>query len=144
MADERPDFRMRMAPEDRERYGGPEWVSWDWDAFRDLEVGELERIEEALDMSVGEFSDEMVRRSSKGRRAALWVARRLTGVSEDYRTFTPKIMRIEFVAPDAPADADPPGDPPVPANRAERRAAARRKPPGTSAGTSSTPTGSGT
>lgn len=135
-------FRFRLSEEDRERYGGPEWVEFDMARAVELPVEVLEDIEEATGYTfLVELPRALDRGSHKGVRAALWLARRIVGIHEPvFADFTPSLLAADVEWVD-PADADPP------ANRAERRSsrangsprksapAARRRSPKSASGT---------
>jgi hypothetical protein len=112
-------FRFRLSEDDREKYGGPEWVEFDIARAVELPVEVLEEMEEATGYTfLVELPRALERGSLKAVRAALWLARRIAGLHEPaFAQFTPQMLRADVEWVD-PADADPP----APANRAARRA----------------------
>ncbi len=105
--------RFRLCPDDREKYGGPEWVVFDPDALVDLPGSELEQMEVATGFRIAWFWLPSLRISARGQRAALWIARRQAGLVDDWNEFDPKILAADavIVTDDAGAeggDADPP------------------------------------
>lgn len=111
-------FRFRLSPEDRERYGGPEWVEFDMSRAVELPVEVLEGIEEATGYTfLVELPRGLDRGALKAVRAGLWLARRIAGIHEPaFADFKPNMLTADVEWVD-PADADPPAS-----NRAERRA----------------------
>jgi len=110
--------RIRLCKEDRERYGGPEWVEFDHDTLANCEAGFLERFEDATGMTITEFGDALNRGSVKSLRAMVWVARSLAGCEDPWPTFQPRVLRMDV---EGLGDDDAP---PAPTNRAGRRAKA--------------------
>ncbi len=115
--------RIRMCDEDRERYGGPEWVEVNVNDLGDERTGDLEAIEDHCDLMAGEFADKFARGSLKATRAMIWLGRRKAGCRDDFKTFRPRVLmaRIEPLESER-ADADPPAP-----NRAQRRAEAGKR-----------------
>jgi hypothetical protein len=130
--------RIRMCDADRERYGGPEWVELESADLTSEAAGVIEQIEEVFDMTPGEFLTKWRRGSIKALRAGIWVARWKAGVRENPHTFRPLTqpgsgvtyeptpaeakLRAELATQLEEAAASPP------ANRATRRAAAKKAP----------------
>ena len=115
-------FRFRLSEEDREKYGGPEWVEFDMARAVELPVEVLEDIEEATGYTfLVELPRGLDRGALKAVRAGLWLARRIAGIHEPaFADFKPNMLTadVEWVAA---ADADPPAS-----NRAERRSSSSR------------------
>lgn len=104
---------LRMCQEDRDRYGGPEWIVFDFDALANLRALELEEIEETTGFRLVGFYVADLRVSIRGQRTALWIARRQAGLVDDWDTFDPLILQVES----RPAAEDGEvGDPPDPAS----------------------------
>lgn len=100
---------FRMCQEDRDRFGGPEWVTFDMDALADLRAAELEEIEETTGFRLVWFYVVDRRVSIRGQRAALWIARRQAGLVDDWDKFDPLILQVEpRPVPSKADDADPP------------------------------------
>jgi hypothetical protein len=112
-----------MSPEDQERYGGPEWIEFDYAQVADEELSVLEEFETVTGLTITEFGAEVGRGSVKGIRAMLWLARRMAGCVDEWASFQPKILKVETESDEAD-DADPPDA--TAGNRAARRAAARK------------------
>lgn len=143
--------RISMCPADREKYGGDEWIELETADITDEETGVIEQIEEQWGMSPKEFLYASMRGTVKGVRALIWAARWKNGFRDDPRTFRPKTqewsgVRVEPTAREEQLAREREGLPP--ANRVERRTAAkapaRKATKGTAASRrSSTGTGSG-
>lgn len=116
--------RFRLCEADRERYPGPEWLQYDTAVVLDLDLDTLEQIEETLGWTLIELGAQLARGSARGLRAMIWIARKLAGCDDAWASFKPKVWQIEHDESDPveAVDADPP------ANRAERRAAAKAAP----------------
>ena len=112
--------RIRMCSEDREKYGGPEWIEFDYAQLADMSVELIEEFETQADMTVTEFGMQLPRGSSKVLRAMLWFGRRAAGCTEQFGDLKPKIFQLEIE--NTGGDADPP----APTNRAGRRAVSRK------------------
>lgn len=114
-------WRFRLSDEDREKYGGPEWLDYVLSRAVDLEVDVLEQIEDATGYTIlVTLPDALGRGSLKASRAAVWLARHIHGIHEPaFAVFKPNMLAAEFVWVD---DDVPPEEPP---NRAARRAATK-------------------
>lgn len=114
-------WRFRLSAEDREKYGGPEWVEYQLSKAVDLEVDLLEQIEDATGYTILVGLPEALSRGSlKASRAAVWLARHIAGIHEPgFAEFKPNMLTADFEWVDDPA---PPAEPP---NRAARRAATK-------------------
>lgn len=114
-------WRFRLSDEDREKYGGPEWVEYQLTKAVELDVDLLEQIEDATGYTIlVTLPDALTRGSLRATRAATWLARHIAGVHEPgFTLFKPNMLAADFEWVDEPGDADPPASPP---NRAARRA----------------------
>jgi hypothetical protein len=108
--------RFRLCQADRDAYGDPPgtdgWVTFDPDALAELPCSELEAIESASGFRIAAFWIASQRVSARGQRAALWIARRMAGLVDDFTTFDPRILLAESEIVPAEStgdDADPPG-----------------------------------
>ena len=104
-------IRMRLHEVDRQTYGGPEWSELHLDQLAEVDSGLLEEFEETIGLTVvGEFPEQLQRRALKAIRAALWLSRRLSGHKDDWTTFKPNLLKVDFelVDEDDPGKADPP------------------------------------
>jgi hypothetical protein len=112
-------WRFRLSDEDREKYGGPEWVEYALSKAVDLEVDLLEQVEDATGYTILVGLPEALGRGSlRATRAAVWLARHIAGVHEPgFAQFKPNMLAAAFEWVD---DVDPPA--PEPPNRAARRA----------------------
>lgn len=128
-------WRFRLTPEDREKYGGPEWVEYSLDKAVDLPVELLEEIEVATGYTIlVSLPQALLGGGLKAVRAALWLSRHIAGVHEPaFAEFKPKVLAadMEWVDPEPGTDAVPPGEPP---NRAARRARTTTKSTGRRSG----------
>ncbi|WP_427422657.1 hypothetical protein [Lysinibacillus fusiformis] len=110
-------MRLRMAPEDRETYGGPEWLDDDasTEALSDLDLDTLMEIEAGvkaeLSMTLNRLTGtSFVNWEIPHLRGRLWLALRAAGVEVDLDDFKPaKILRTVLEVPKRGGDdADPP------------------------------------
>ncbi len=110
-------WRFRLSDEDREKYGGPEWVEYQLTKAVDLDVDLIEQIEDATGYTILiTLPDALSRGSLKATRAAVWLARHIHGIHEPtFAAFKPNMLAADFEWVDDPA---PPVEPP---NRAARR-----------------------
>ena len=137
-----PPLLIRLHEDDHERYGAGPW-RYDEAALLRLPYGELVAIEAAIGMSLTRLMYRMRQDYVDARRAAVWIARRMAGISEPLDTLEPVVtlMTVEVAGDDAdpPAPApssssstDPspasatPGSPGSPSSHASRRATSRR------------------
>ena len=116
-----------MCDDDRERYGGPEWVEIAHVELLDEETGLLEQVEDVFDIPAGVFLRKLSGGSLRALRAVIWLARAKAGCQDDPRTFRPKVMDSSGITwePLPGEDQAEVAGPVPPANRAGRRAAAR-------------------
>lgn len=108
--------RLRMCPADRDAYGGPEWVVFDPDALAELPGSKLEEIETTTGFRIAWFWIPSLRISARGQRAALWVARKMAGLVDEWDQFDPRILLADAEpVPDQPTAAGPGDDEDPPA-----------------------------
>lgn len=117
-------IRYRLTDEDREKYPGPDWLEFDVTLFLDRDVDFLEFFETTTGWSIPEFMAQVDRSSTRAMRALFWAGRRMAGCEDAWDSFKPKVWLAESEI--LPTEADT--DPPVPANRAARRARSPRSP----------------
>lgn len=115
-------YELSLHADDRERYGGPEWFTFDDAAVDDAAADELELLETQLlphDLSLiqalAEWRHNLTARSV---RVVLWLGLHQAGVTVAYADFTPKVMVARMKNLDLPeaddttaaggGDADPP------------------------------------
>lgn len=114
-------YKLSLHEQDRDRYGGPEWLEFNDATIDDAPADELERLESellphgvSLVQALAEWRHNL---SARSVRVVLWLALRQSGVTVAYDEFTPKVMvarmrNLDIVAdPRIPAgagDADPP------------------------------------
>lgn len=102
----------RMCDEDRDRFGGPEWLKFDVDALYNAPASELEEYEKVLGCSLFRLLTELESFSARSTRGALWIALKGAGVDVDYATFDPKPLRANRRSepePEGNPDADEAG-----------------------------------
>lgn len=112
--------RFRLCDEDREKYGGPEWVTYDAEQFDDMPLDELEKLEaQVIDRTGVSLVVMMARMFSTGtllgKTVVLWLARQMAGETEpplkDFN-IKPRKLKMETVKPagagDPPASASSP------------------------------------
>lgn len=102
--------RLRLCDADREKFGGPEWVTFDGDELDDQPNSVLLDFENELNTTI-EFLYRVDRPAQTARwmAARVWLARKMAGVeTPSYKDFEirPRKVIVEVVAADA--DADPP------------------------------------
>lgn len=107
-------MRFRLHEDDHERYGA-DWYVYDESALVRLPARELIAIEAEIGMSVLGMVDAARRPDAAGftaaTLAAMWVARRLSGVDERIADFAPMVLLAEW-EPVSAGDADPPDQTP--------------------------------
>lgn len=101
-----PPLRVRLAPEDHDRYGA-DWWPYDEAALLRLPARELVDIEREIGMSLSRVLDRFRGGYTDGNLAALWLARRAAGIDEDFADFAPLALLAEWERP-AADDVDPP------------------------------------
>lgn len=98
-------IKVRLCDLDREEYGGPEELTVDVEALKDLRAGEHESIDGATNMALSMFipllEDGPLKIAHVGRLAA-WLGLRNAGIDVDYKKFDPRLMRatVERVGDD--------------------------------------------
>lgn len=102
-------IRFRMCDEDRDAYGGPEWVTFDRERFKHLPGSELMAFEAATGFPLTGYFDDRID-SAHGQRARLWVARRMAGLVDDWDKFDPRILLVDMEIVKG-GDAGPPDGP---------------------------------
>jgi hypothetical protein len=148
MADEDRAKYGAMCAAHRNQGGCPEWVEVDIAELFNEAAGLIEQVEDHFDLTPTELKMRANRGSIKALRAVMWIARQKAGCTDDPRTWRPLTQdgftqdtdgdpvlggivwerteteqkRVDaLLAAQAAGDVDPP----VPANRADRRAAAK-------------------
>ena len=102
-----PPVRFRYCAEDQAKYGDG-WYVYDEAALTRIPARELVEIERTIGMSIATMLQRARGNFTDANLAATWVARRLSGVKEDYATYEPLVLLIDWEL--VPADdADPPG-----------------------------------
>lgn len=120
--------RIRLSPTDRVNYpGGDEegWMPFDFAQLLAQDAGWLEVFEETTGFVFTDFLDGVEKGRARPLRALLWAARKLNGCDDAWASFRPQILLIEQDGVFDGSDADPP----APANRQGRRAAAKASAP---------------
>lgn len=106
-------FEFRLSDEDRERWGGPEWVPLDVDSLASLGFDKLWTLERPMKRSDGLtlsllLSEEWPSFSMMGVRGMNWIARQLAGeYKPDWDDFKLDVINSTFRTVKAD-DADPP------------------------------------
>lgn len=108
---------LRLCDEDREQWGGPEWVRFDENDLDDIPW------QKQYEWEIGDFGlsiDFVMRvdwpaRTARGKVCAVWLARTMAGVEtpplKDFKIKTGRKSLLIRAAPKA-GDADPPDDAP--------------------------------
>lgn len=127
---------LRLCDEDREKYGGPEWIRFDETVLDRLPFSKLHELETGLNITFSWlFNIDKRAGMLRWKVAQVWLARKLADIeTPDLPEFDVMPMLIE-TKPDEPTaaieggDADPPDSSPssadVPSKTASRRS--RRK-----------------
>lgn len=108
--------QFALCPEDREKYGGPEWVTYDKDALDDMPIDVLDPVERQIfdlyKVSIGELIfSEFGKGTVRGIRSMVWLARQVAGITTDpqlaeFNIKARKVrMRVEPVADAVPPDS---------------------------------------
>lgn len=92
---------LRMGDDDRAKYGGPEWVVFDMAKLYHTPASQLEAFEMAMGFSIVALISEYLRYTARSTRGALFIARRLAGVKEEWDKFDPMTVQV-FRSPKAP------------------------------------------
>lgn len=120
---------FKLSPDDQATYGGGDtWYSIDMTKLGKIRAGILEEFEESSNIMVGEIHDLIRRKSFRAMKGVIWLARRKAGCEDRWDQFSPDLDGIEWDS-SGTEDGDEGNVPGAPANREERRAAARRKSP---------------
>lgn len=89
--------RIRMSDEDRERYGGPEWVEVEMADLLDESTGLIEQLEEVWRLTPAEFLSRLARGSVKAIRALMWLGLWKAGHRVDPGAFRPATQQFSGV-----------------------------------------------
>jgi hypothetical protein len=87
--------QYRLSDEDRAKFGGPEWVTFDRRKLFELDANELMKIESEMNLTIGQFLAASAQSSALGTKGMLWVARRFTGMKESFEKFNPHIFMCD-------------------------------------------------
>lgn len=119
-------LRLRMCDPDRERYGGPEWLTFDNAKLRDTPCDELSAIEARTGIVLAEAVDNPA--AAGAMRLWLWLALDQADVHVDWDEFTPRTLRVQVgdgdppdQGPTAATEPSQPSDPPEPPSTAPSR-----------------------
>jgi hypothetical protein len=89
-------MKFRLCAEDREKYpADQEWFEFSVDLLADQPASFVDEFERTIGMSVPVFGTQLEETTTRGLKAAFWVARRIAGVQEDYAAFDPKVWKAE-------------------------------------------------
>lgn len=73
--------RLRLCDEDREKFGGPEWVTWDENELDDLSHKALAGFETEMQTSIVYLLQvDKVARTISWTTARVWLARKMAGI----------------------------------------------------------------
>lgn len=86
---------LRMGDEDRERYGGPEWVTFPVGALIHTPSSQLEAWEAETGIPLFLVLHELPTYGSRATRAALFIARRLAGEADTWDKFDPCTLLVK-------------------------------------------------
>ncbi len=99
--------RYRLSDEDRAKFGGPEWVTFDRREIFRLPASAVMEIEGAIGATIGQFLAANMQGSAFGVKATLYIARRSAGIKEEFREFDPHIFECDS----EPVESEPEPDP---------------------------------
>lgn len=106
MAEYKP-VRYRLSDEDRAKFGGPEWVTFDRREIFRLPASELMTLENSIGLTIGEFLTASMRGSTLGTKATLFIARQRAGLKESFSEFDPHIFECDTETVEEDDAADP-------------------------------------
>lgn len=99
MSEQKPNLyspvKYRLSEEDRAKFGGPEWVTFDRRELFKLDANELMEIEAAMSATIGQFLVSSAQGSTFGVKGMIWLARRFAGMKEQFSTFAPHIFQCD-------------------------------------------------
>lgn len=131
--------QVRLGDGDRERYAdGDEWLTFDPNIYDDMDWRELLVIEQEIGVSIWNLRTvELPGNTAHGIAATMWLARQQAGLIEpDFADFAikPTTCRIRVAGAAVPLDGDSPtpGETDPPTSRPSAKAAASKKPSGSS------------
>lgn len=116
---------FRLCDEDRERWGGPEWVTFDENDLDDCDSVILSEYEASMGVQFAAlYLYDVPRNTIRWQAAQVWLARRLAGVdTPDLVDFRIKIRKVERKDVPAGDDAVPPdSSSPSTAKKASKKA----------------------
>jgi hypothetical protein len=93
--------RIRLCDEDRQVYGGPEWLVYDQAIYDDMTHSQLNQLESAMGFSMTWLRTIGIRTgSSEGIKARAWLARQAAGNLADpsYEAFDIRPLKVTFEA----------------------------------------------
>lgn len=105
---------FRLCDEDREKFGGPEWVAFDIAHLDDMPLDEIDVLEKQIIDRAGVSMVVLIAREFAngtliGQTCVLWLARQLAGITEpSLAEFNIKPRRIKMRAVKPSGDVDPP------------------------------------
>lgn len=99
---------FRIDPRDREKHGGPEWVTFDRDALDDTPFDQIYEWEKQVGMGLSSLLvNEFARGTALGIKGVVWLARQMAGISEpSFADFDIRPRRVASRA--VGGDANPP------------------------------------
>jgi hypothetical protein len=102
---------LRMSEADRATYGGPEWVTFDIEALMDTPASTLSDWEWQTGVALWLAITELVGRSARAVRVALWIGLIRAGVSRPFADFDPATLRVQHRWRESLADSPAMDDP---------------------------------
>lgn len=93
--------RIRLCDEDRQVYGGPEWVVYDQAVYDDMPASQLKKLEDAMGFSMAWLRQRGIPTgSAEGIQARAWLARQAAeGLEEPtYQAFDIRPLKVTFEA----------------------------------------------
>lgn len=109
-------IELALDPKDQDRYGGPEWVTFDVPGLDVVPLDQLDAWERQLMGMWGIgfprlIAEEMPENTMRARRAAIWLARKIAGVeTPDLAKFEINSRRVRVREVKPAGDADPPAE----------------------------------
>lgn len=103
-------IELKLDPRDWEKYGGPEWVTFDREVVDDMPFSDLNRIEQQLGVSITHLvTREFAKGTALGIKGVVWIARQAAGETESFAEFDIRTRRVRHRRPGGDANPPAPG-----------------------------------
>jgi len=98
--------KYRLNEEDRARFGGPEWLTFDFAKFGKMQAAELEALEEDFGHPLARVLNAVNGDGSVlGFRALVWIAYQQAGLRISFREFNIQTLQVDVETVPAPQEA---------------------------------------